>query len=402
MDRRKDIAAVYAAGLIQGTALVTFPAVSTIFTDPQVFGFSSTDYGSLFIPQAILSIAAALLSMKLNRCFGSKCVYFLGMIANLISMILLALSPFVIHDPSLAYGMLLTATGFLGLGFGLTVPTLNTLAALLYPNKVDSIILFLNALLGIGTALAPPLVVLFTHLGMWWGLPVLLAILIALLLLLSLPLTLPGGRIETHLLKSRALLIPARFWLFAAFALLYGFIETLNANWAPIYMREHEQAALPIQSLALAAFWGMVTLGRLFFALISEKLPTIYTYQVLPIIAAIAFIIITALPVHNEYLSVAAFGLAGLGCSALLPLTISFGSKQLEAISSSVAGGVIAFYLLGYGIAAFGAGPLQELAHLSLNAIYEIGAAIAFILGVLASLIVKKENDGRTVKEEKI
>ena len=97
-----------------------------------------------------------------------------------------------------------------------------------------------------------------------------------------------------------------------------------------------------------------------------------------------------------------AFGLAGFGCSALLPLTISFGSKQLEAISSSVAGGVIAFYLLGYGIAAFGAGPLQEMAHLSLNTIYEIGAAIAFILGALASLIVKKENEGRTVKEEKI
>ena len=201
MDRRKDIAAVYAAGLIQGTALVTFPAVSTIFTDPQVFGFSSTDYGSLFIPQAILSIAAALLSMKLNRYFGSKCVYFLGMIANFISMLLLALSPLVMHDSSLAYGLLLTATGFLGLGFGLTVPTLNTLAALLYPNKVDSSILFLNALLGIGTALAPALIVLFTHVGMWWGLPTLLAILIVLLLLLSLPLTLPGGRIENASIK---------------------------------------------------------------------------------------------------------------------------------------------------------------------------------------------------------
>ena len=29
-------------------------------------------------------------------------------------------------------------------------------------------------------------------------------------------------------------------------------------------------------------------------------------------------------------------------------------------MSASVAGGVIAFYQLGYGIAAFGAGPLQD------------------------------------------
>jgi MFS family permease len=402
MDRRKDIAAVYTAGLIQGIALMTFPAASTIFTDPQVFGLSNTDYGSLFIPQAILSIAASLLSMKLNRRFGSKWVYFLGLIFNFISMTLLAFTPLALHDPSLAYGMLLTATGCLGVGFGLTVPTLNTLAALLYPNKVDSTLLILNALLGVGTALAPALIVMFTHLGAWWGLPILLAISIALLLLLSSPLTLPGGRIETHLLRSKDLLIPRRFWIFAAFALLYGVIETLNSNWGPIYMREHEQAALPIQSLALGTFWGMVTIGRIFFAWISKKLNTSYVYQGLPFIAAIALIMITALPFHNEYLGVTAFGLAGFGCSALLPLTISFGSKQLESIATSIAGGIIAFYLLGYGIAAYGVGPLQEMAHLSLSAIYEIGAAIALVLGVLASLIVKKEYIERTTEEEKI
>ena len=41
-------------------------------------------------------------------------------------------------------------------------------------------------------------------------------------------------------------------------------------------------------------------------------------------------------------------------------LTISFGQEELVAMSASVAGGVIACYQLGYGIAAFGAGPLQD------------------------------------------
>ena len=54
------------------------------------------------------------------------------------------------------------------------------------------------------------------------------------------------------------------------------------------------------------------------------------------------------------------FGLAGLGCSALLPLTISFGEQELTAVSAAVAGGVIAFYQLGYGVAAFGVGPAAE------------------------------------------
>jgi hypothetical protein len=37
-----------------------------------------------------------------------------------------------------------------------------------------------------------------------------------------------------------------------------------------------------------------------------------------------------------------------------LPLTISFGQKELTDITASVAGGLIAFYQIGYGIAAFG------------------------------------------------
>jgi hypothetical protein len=34
MATRREANAVYAAGLVQGIVLVTFPAASTIFTDP--------------------------------------------------------------------------------------------------------------------------------------------------------------------------------------------------------------------------------------------------------------------------------------------------------------------------------------------------------------------------------
>ena len=51
---------------------------------------------------------------------------------------------------------------------------------------------------------------------------------------------------------------------------------------------------------------------------------------------------------------------AGLGCSALLPLVISF--AQLESTGISVAGGLICISQVGYGIAAFGAGALENAA----------------------------------------
>ena len=47
--------------VVQGIALVTFPAASTIFTSPSEYGLSSTAYGAMFVPQAITAVAASLL-----------------------------------------------------------------------------------------------------------------------------------------------------------------------------------------------------------------------------------------------------------------------------------------------------------------------------------------------------
>jgi MFS family permease len=81
----KEAAAIYLAGLIQGIVLVAFPAAGTILTNPQEYNFSSTAYGSLFIPQAVLSITASALNPLLSRKFGSKWVFLLGVISLMIA-----------------------------------------------------------------------------------------------------------------------------------------------------------------------------------------------------------------------------------------------------------------------------------------------------------------------------
>ena len=80
-----------------------------------------------------------------------------------------SLSTLFTDEQPVAYTMLLVATAFLGAGFGLTVPTLNTLTAVFHPAAVDRSVLALNALLGLGTALAPLFVAMFVGLGFWWG-----------------------------------------------------------------------------------------------------------------------------------------------------------------------------------------------------------------------------------------
>jgi fucose permease len=382
MATNREANTVYAAGLVQGIVLVTFPAASTILTDPKEYDLSSTQYGTLFLPQVLTAIVASVLGGTLARRFGTKRVYLAGLTADLASMILLVISQFFTSDQAVAYGLLLGATACLGAGFGLTAPALNTFTAVFHPAAVDRSVLALNALLGLGTALAPVFVAVFVGLGFWWGLPVMSAALLALLLAASLPMPLHAGARAAGAGRARTA-IPSRFWVFAAFAVLYGICETMNGNWAQLDMTRQLGASTTLASLALTTFWAMVTVGRVLFALIQKRLPTRDTYRVLPFVLAGALVVIALLPDGTPGLGVLAFGLAGLGCSALLPLTISFGQGQLVAMSASVAGGVIAFYQLGYGIAAFGAGPLQD-AGVGLPAIYGFSAVAAAGMGVLS------------------
>jgi hypothetical protein len=113
MATRTEANTVYAAGLVQGIVLVTFPAASTIFTDPAQYDLSSTQYGTMFLPQLVTAITASLLGGTLARRLGTKRVYLVGLLANMASMALLIVSEFVAGDP-IAYGLLLAATACLG------------------------------------------------------------------------------------------------------------------------------------------------------------------------------------------------------------------------------------------------------------------------------------------------
>jgi len=395
--QRSEVAAIYIAALVQGLALVTFPSASTIFTSPQHYGLSSTEYGSMFVPQAIMAIMASLLGAGLIRRLGIKRIYMLGLTANLGSMVLLVLSQFVMSNGPIAYLILLLATTSLGIGFGLTVPALNTFTAAFFPQKIDSAELILNALLGLGTVLAPVLVAVFIGLGIWWALPVFAIVLLLALILFSLRLPLQAGApdVSAQVQKGKTSL-PSRFWVYAAFALFYGIVETMNGNWATLYMTNNLGASVTTASFALMAFWGMVTAGRLLFAAIANCFPANHTYRLLPLVIAVAFVVIASLPMGNSFLGILAFGLTGLGCSALLPLTISFGQEEMRIIAAGVPGGLIAFYQMGYGIAAFGVGPLEDFAGLSLKGIFGYAAMAALILAALSFVVTLHQTNKTT------
>ena len=88
MASRAESVTVNAAGLVQGIALVTFPAASTIFTARGSYNLSSSQYGAIFIPQVIAAIIASLLGAGLlwpglaGR-LSEKAVFLAGLVADL-------------------------------------------------------------------------------------------------------------------------------------------------------------------------------------------------------------------------------------------------------------------------------------------------------------------------------
>ena len=383
MPRRTEVLLIYVAGLIQGLALVTFPAASSIFTSSHCFGFSDSRYGMMFIPQVILAILASSLGPRLARRWTLKNVLLSGLAADLLAMTLLAFSHWLQDSPGSAYAILLLATGSLGLGFGSVVMATNTYAQEFSPGRENRAVLILNALLGAGTALAPLLVAIFLGLGAWWLLPTIVAVGLVGLLLVSAKEALEAADGEA---TASGASLPSGFWLFAAAVLLYGIAETLNGNWSGPYLTGERGVSAQGASLALTAFWGMVTIGRIVFVALSSRKTVPWIYVGLPAVLILAFQAIAH--AGDEASGVFAFALAGLACSAFFPLCISLSGQAFPQFAEATSGALVAFYQSGYGIAAFGVGPLRDFGGFPFRTVYSLGSLVAALMLFVAMAAV--------------
>ena len=393
MPRRAEVDLIYVTGLVQGLALVTFPAASSIFTSPHGFGFSASRYGMMFIPQVILAILASSLGPRLARRWTLKRVLLAGLSADFLAMTLLALSRLLQGFPGAAYITLLVATGALGFGFGATVMAANTYSEKFSPGRENRAVLALNALLGAGTALAPLFVAIVIALGAWWLLPLVVAVALAVLLFISSKEPLEasvsgaaGVSNSTHLTR--------RFWLYAAAVLLYGIVETLNGNWSGPYLTQERGLSAQGASFALTAFWAMVTIGRILFAALSSKTTVRWIYIGLPVLLIVAFQVISH--AAGETSAIVAFGFAGLGCSAFFPLCISLSGQAFPRFAAVMSGEIVAFYQAGYGVAAFGVGPLRDFAGFPFRTIYSFGSLVAAAMLAVALVVVARAESQRS------
>jgi predicted MFS family arabinose efflux permease len=386
---RAEVVTVYAIGLFQGLSLVAFPAAATILISATGYDLSKSQYGLLFVPQVIMAIAGSLALPSLAGRFALKRVLLVGMTADAVAMGLLAGSN-ALESQSVAYPMLLVATGALGLGFGLTLGCISTYAGAFMPARRDVALTALNVLLGLGTALSPFLIAFFTTVGQWWYLPLLAAagLVVLIAVTAAAPMGLPSGEKKDPAGPAERAAIPTLFWVFAGALVIYGIGETMFGNWGTTLLVGKGVKSTSANN-ALAVFWAAVTLGRLIIALVSAKIRSTRIYVVLP--WAIGAALLLAPLADSAGTGIAIFAFAGLACSGFFPMTIGYGEATFPSIVELAAGWLIAAYQLGYGLAAFGSGALQHV--VSLSAVFRI-AAVAMVAMALLALVVARHQQG--------
>ena len=380
---RSEVLTVYVAGLFQGLALVAFPAAATLFQSSTGYDLSSSEYGTLFVPQVVLAIASSLALPRLADRFGLKAMLSVGLVADVVAMALLLAST-GLEGETAAFPVLLLATASLGLGFGTTLSCLSTYAGGFLPDRREVALTSLNVLLGLGTALSPVLIALFTDLAEWWYLPLVTGVgLVAVLVAVRLqPMEVaeaapvPGDRPARRPL-------PPTFWIFAGALVAYGVIETMFGNWGTTLLTD-AGASASAASYGLASFWACVTIGRLVIALVSAKVGSTRIYLVLPVAMALVLALAAAAPELN---GIVLFGLAGFACSGFFPMTIGYGETTFPDHVEVAAGWLVAAYQLGYGIAAFGAGALQSA--IELSTVFWLAVVLAVVMAVLAVSVVR-------------
>ncbi|MGN6125354.1 MAG: hypothetical protein ACTHON_02220, partial [Humibacter sp.] len=139
-------------------------------------------------------------------------------------------------------------------------------------------------------------------------------------------------------------------------------------------------------------FWAFVTIGRVIVALLPARIPSWAVYILLPFLIALSSLAVASASAPTA--AVLAYAAAGLACSAMLPLSVSFAEREFARWGSTSSGELIARYQVGYGIAAFGVAPLTAATGMTIGSVYVVGAGVAVLLAAAAITISR----GRAIR----
>lgn len=378
---RAAVAALYLSAFLVGLSLVSFPASSVILKER--LGFTDRQYGSIFLPQLAVTVVAALCGGGLARKVGLKRLLSLSMAASSLSAFALAAAASV---ASMAYPLVMAGTGLLGLAFGLSAAPLNTYPGLLFPGRQDVALVGAHSCLGIGLAVGPAVGGLLLMHGAWIAFPIGIACLAFALAAFSALVRFPAAAASrTGPAGAPSPVREAVFWVFVAAAVLYAFCEGVFQNWGILLLQEEKHIAPEVAALALSAFWGAITAGRILSTILLLRVRPFTLWRVLPVIILACFLLLPN--VQGPSAGIALFAIAGLGCSSFFPITVGLAARRFPDYAPWVSSVMVAALMAGSGGCTFIYGALRS--GFSLESLYLFSAAYPLAVIVLAALLRK-------------
>jgi FHS family glucose/mannose:H+ symporter-like MFS transporter len=378
-------------GLIQ----VAVPSSGAYLTEQR--GLTEAQYGQVFIAQLIAAIAGALLAGPAIRRVTLKSMYLMALLCLMGSQLTLAST--ALMEPRFVQATLWVSLALFGFGFGFGGGPLNGLMAAAVPRRRDAAITALHFSAGAGLMTGPLLVRSLESRQLWMAAPMSLAIVVAVTIIVVLlvgTLNEPDARSMSAVGHTPSVnaTSPSRtmhFWAMMAIVFTYAIVEASFSNWAVIYFTAERGLSSDAAAIALSAFWGALTLGRLLAtALLGRVRPTIL-WLLLPPLMVLAYIAVSSEP--GSLALVWIFGLAGFACSAFFPLAVSAASTPYPQHTSWIASMLTASLMMGVGAATYLIGVLMQQHDLA--TVYRACALVPVLLLVLMYTVLRQSPPAR-------
>lgn len=374
------IGIVFLLAFITGVNFVVFPALGTAFTDPSVFALSSSQFGNLFLPQVACIIISCLAAPFLVNKSGPKIILATGIALMMMATAGLWGMQFLMKEKEMLFPVLMVLVAFTGTGFGLSITTLNPLAASLFKNNPSSAILILQFLVGLGTSASPLMMNLAGDVHHWMYVPGIIVVAVSILFTILLFIRLPG---ETSFKLPERFTVPARLWAFFGIIVLYGCIEGTFGSFGTLILKSRGLNNADA-SLGLSLFWGGIAVNRLLFGIFARKYDLSLLFLLSPV--SVGLIIGSLLFFSGTGGILALMFVAGFFMGSIFPGAIGWGTVEFPTLSVMVSGFLMAANQIGTGIVT------NILGHFSDRTVLILQLLIVLAVMICALLCMLKRN----------
>lgn len=360
-SRTFKIVIIYLLAFLTGVNFVVFPALAPVFTDQSLFGLSASQFGNLFIPQVIFITISCLGTPFLVNKFGPKIILSSGILLMILSTLILWTLQFFLDDKGILFYILLILTAMTGFGFGLSITTLNPLAASLFYDNKTSAILVLQFLVGLGTSTSPLMMGLISDIKDWIFIPASIfgTVLISFILLMFIKLE------SSDIFQlPKQFKIPSKLWLFFITIVLYGLLEGTFGGFGSVILKnlglDNSSA-----SVGLSLFWGGVAINRLLFGIFSKRFNLSMVFLISPLLVGILLWFLISS--FSAPIVLSLMVTIGFFMGSLFPGSIGWATVEFPQLAVLVSGLMMAADQIGTGIITNTLGAFQDNADLFSN-----------------------------------